>query len=43
MTFTSHMPGTANRLHPNGDKIVDVVTLDEKQFLHSYDCCDAAD
>lgn len=29
MTFTSHMPGTANRLHPNGDKIVDVVTIDE--------------
>ena len=23
------MPGTANRIHPGGDKIVEVVTLDE--------------
>lgn len=29
MSFTSHMPDTANRLHPGGDKIVEVVTLDE--------------
>lgn len=29
MRFTSHMPNTANRIHPMGDKVVDIVTLDE--------------
>lgn len=29
MTFTSHMPATANRINPGGDQIVEVVTLDE--------------